>query len=314
MGKFKKKFENIDAYESFKIGDTYVEPHVAYITGINNVIYKKYVEPSISLCDIAYWDGNNIKTIAKDKWSSSLGTPVGVVVIPEGMLPDGKARMISLKPVDSNGNASTSHIAMKWSNDYETDTSLTNFTKVPITDNSGSTTTGSSNIGYLPSDKFTGAQSFVDAKAKYNGNYSFIPSPYLRDDKTLNPDYCKAINGYSNVLSDFNGLSNTQTLVGLGSDYVAANAAWNYSDGVSSTQWYLPAMGELGFLMPRLNAINSTITAVGGIEIDDIGYYDFLSSSEYNDEFVYVLGTDNGYISGDHIKDNRSYMRPFGLL
>ena len=34
----------------------------------------------------------------------------------------------------------------------------------------------------------------------------------------------------------FNGLSNTQTLVGLGTDYVAANACWNYKDVWSSSQ------------------------------------------------------------------------------
>ena len=160
--------------------------------------------PPVSLCDVAYWDGSSVKTTPYIKWSSSLGTPVGVVVIPEGFAPDGKARIIGLKPVDSNGNASSSHVYMAWSDSY-TDTSLTNFAKVPTTDNAGSTSTSSSSYGYLPSDNFTGATSYVDSKAKYNGNTPYIPSPYLNDEP--NPEYYKEISG-NNALSDFNGLSN----------------------------------------------------------------------------------------------------------
>lgn len=272
-------------------------------------MYNEYVEPPISLCDIAYWDGSSVQTTTLNKWSDSLGTPIGVVVIPEGFLPDGKARMISLKPVDKNGNVSVFNEAMIWG-PAGIDTTLTNFNRVPTTDNSGSTTTGSYPVGYLPSDKFTGTQSFVDAQAKYPNSSNLIPSPYLND-TTMNPAYSEAISGYNNTLSDFNGLSNTQTLVGLGSDYMAANAAWNYSDGVSSIQWYLPAMGELGFLMPRFNAINAAITAMGGVIVD--GIYGFWSSSEYGTGNASSLRINNGDVYYNY-KTNSDYVRPFAML
>lgn len=268
----------------------------------------------ISLCDIAYWDGNAVKTVSKDNWSTSLGTPIGIVVIPEGMLPDGKARMVGLSPVDANGNPSSSHVGMTWGT-YGTDTSLTNYTKVPTTDNAGSTSTGSNGSGFLPSDIFTSVTSYIDSGAKYQGNTPYIPSPYLYNGGELafNPEYSKAISGYNNALSDFNGLSNTETLVGLGTDYTAANVAWKYSDGVSNTQWYLPAAGELGFLMPRLQQINSTLTSIEGVAIRSSG--NFWSSSEYSSSSAYNLQTSNGFINNDYgHKDYSCYVRVFGII
>ena len=275
-----------------------------------SVNWSVLAPPPINLCDIAYWDGSKVKTIAKDKYTTNLGTAIGVVVIPEGMLPDGRARIMGLKPVDANGNASDSHVGIKWGV-YGTDTSLTNYTKVPTTDNAGSTSTGSNDYGYLPSDKLTGSQSVVDGKAKYKGSTPFVPSPYLGDDKTFNLEYCKDIIDY-NTLSDFNGLSNTEVLVGLGSNYVAANAAWNYKDAANSTvQWYLPAMGELGFLMPRFNEINSAVTGVGGVAVGGSSY--FWSSSEFSSNNAYNLSAGSGSV-GNYGKNDRYSVRVFGII
>ena len=268
-------------------------------------------EPSvvnINVGDVAYYTNGEIKTISKDKWNSSLGTPIGVVVIPSNFLPDGKARIISLKAVNSSGNASTSHSSMYWGA-YGTDTTLTNYTKVPITNNTGSVSSSSNSYGYLPSDNFTGDTSFVDGSAKYGTtNTNKIPSPY--NGSEFNTDYSKTISGYNNALSDFNGLNNTQVLVGLGSDYVAANAAYNYNDGVSNTQWYLPSCGELGFMMARLKTINNTISQLGGVAI--VHNY-FWSSTKKNNGYIYYMYTYHGQVDS---KSNSSYnyVRPFALL
>ena len=240
-------------YNDFKNSDEYVTPNVVRINSTKsfkfNPLFSSPVVTAAAVGDVAYWDGSSVKTTPLNWWSTSLGTPVGVVVVPEGFAPDGKTRIISLMGVDENGNQSSSHVNMVWG--PVTDTSLTNYKKIPTTDNAGSTSTGSDERGYLPSDKFTGTVSYVDSKVKYYyDNYgSSIPSPYLGE--APNPEYYKTISG-NNALSDFNGLSNTQTLVGLGADYIAANAAYKYKDGASNLQWYLPAMGELGYVMPRL--------------------------------------------------------------
>ena len=259
--------------------------------------------------DVAYYTNGEIKTISASKWNSSLGTPIGVVVIPSNFLPDGKTRILSLKAVDARGNATTTHSGILWeqSGNY-VDTTLTNYTRVPITNNTGSVSSSSNSYGYLPSDNFTGDTSFVDGSAKYNAiGTNKIPSPYNGNE--FNTDYSKEISG-NNALSDFNGLSNTQTLVGLGSGYIAANAAYNYNDGVSNTQWYLPSAGELGFMAARFKTINNTISMLSGVAVPS--YY-FWSSTEYSSNGVYYMRTNNGDV--DYFdKDNNRYVRPFAML
>lgn len=203
-----------------------VLPNVSYVVETEDVSFKPYVAPPISLCDIAYWDGSAVRTVSQSEWNSSLGTPVGVVVVPEGFAPDGKARMVSLNWASPSSTSSTNSTSMKWSN-VKVDTSLTDHTCVPTTDNAGSTTTGSNSCGYLPSDSFKGPVSYVDPLAKYSStSITMIPSPYLGDKP--NPAYYASISGYNNALADFDGKGNTDVLVDLGADYVAANAARNY--------------------------------------------------------------------------------------
>ena len=217
---------------------------------------------------------------------------------------------MSLKAVDKNGNATTSHTYMYWehSGNY-VDTTLTNYTMVPITDNISSTSSSSNSTGYLPSDNLTTEQSIVDPLAYYywNDDNKQIPSPYANG--LLNPDYCMEISG-NNALSDFNGLSNTQVLIGLGSDYTTANAAYNYNDGISNTQWYLPSMGELGFLVARFKTINNTISQLGGIAV--LSSY-FWSSTEYSRGSAYIVNTYSGEVYTDG-KDYGNHVRPFALL
>ena len=302
--KYLRVFEKENNYTEYRDSSEWITPNISLIRETGGSKCKPYIPPPPAMAgDVAYWDGSKVKTTPLSKWNTSLGTPVGVVVVPEGFAPDGKVRIVSLMPVDSNGNQSSSHITMTWG-PYSTDTSLTNFTKVPTTDNAGSTSSGSNYNGYLPSDDFTGATSYVDSKAKYKGNAPYIVSPYLGD--APNPEYYKELDG-GNALSDFNGLSNTETLVGLGTGYTAANAAYKYNDGVSNLQWFLPAMGEFGYLMPRFNEINNTITALGGVAIAS---YSFWSSSEYSSYYAYRLVTSNGYVN-NNLKDNNYYVRPF---
>jgi len=309
--KYIKVFNTDSEYQIFKDGEDYVTPNVSLINDNNAVCFNPIPPPLAG--DVAYWDGSNVKTTPLSKWNESLetsgtlGTAIGVVVVPKGFAPDGKARIASLYGVDADGNQSTSHVGGNWGG-YGTDTSLTNYTMVPTTDNAGSTSTGSASAGYLPSDKFTGAQSFVDSKAKYSQTSNLIPSPYLGDEP--NPDYYKIITG-NNALRDFNGLRNTRTLVGLGTDYAAANMAWKYKDGLSGLQWYLPAMGGLGYIMPRFNEINATITALGGLAVG--GRYFFCSSSEYNNLNAYRMNASNGNVNYS-AKSGGGSVRPFAII
>ena len=259
--------------------------------------------------DVAYWDGSKVKTVPLSDWNTSLGTPVGVVVIPTGFAPDGKARIVSLKAVDSSGNASTSHQDMVWG-PWNTNTSLTDYDDIPILDSNQELSSSGGNYGYLPLDDASFAfQSKVDTSAYYfySNHGDYIPSPYSNGE--LNHDYCVELSD-NNRLSDFNGLSNTEVLVGLGSNYVAANAAYIYTDGASNTQWYLPSAGELGFLVARINAINNTISTLGEVVVT---FDSMWSSTENSNRYASYIFMGNGLVTGGS-KDAKYYVRPFATL
>ena len=74
------------------------------------------------------------------------------------------------------------------------------------------------------------------------------------------------------MFSDMDGKANTGII--NDSDHPAAQYCATYStNGTSQGDWYLPAMGELGFIMPRFDTINSAITKVGGTTLDTSEYY-----------------------------------------
>ena len=299
--KYLRVLADESAHEAFKNGSEYVEPHICYLKNSGGIRLKAYTPPQVLVGDVAYWDGSSVKTTPLSEWNTSLGTPIGVVVVPKGFAPDGRPRIISLKFASGDESYVTWGV-------FDEETSLTNFKRVPTTDNSSSTSIGSDSYGYLPSDIYTGSVSFVDPKAKYSKTSNLIPSPYLGD--VPNPEYSKEISGYNNALSDFNGLSNTDTLVALDSVCEAANIAYKYNDGASNLKWYLPAMGELGYLMPRFNEIDNVITALGGEPLAIDGYW---SSSEYNSRGAYYLGTRSGYVSNVD-KSDAYLVRPFSIL
>ena len=263
--------------------------------------------------DIAYKASNGkIMVVAPDAWDASLGTPVGVVVIPSGFAPDnGKARILSLFWVNENGVAVTSPYSIKWS--YGTnDTSLINYTVIPITDNKGPNVTGyRSDGGRLPSDKNTGPISYVDPMAKYYNSEAgfYSPSPYLGD--APNPAYYAPISGYNNALSDFNGKGNTDVLVALGSSYTAANATRKYKvEGAEEIEWYLPAAGELGYLIARANMIQTSAIKVGGVNLNK----SMRTSTESSGTNAWNGGIEGIPAISSSNKTYICYVRPFAQL
>ena len=308
--KYLRLFSNNTDYQSFISGGggDFVLPNVSYVEGDNAVHYHPVPPPGAGA--IVYKSGSDLLTIDYTLWDASMGTPVGILVIPEGFAPDGKARMLSLNWASSSSTSSTSASSMKWG-PTGTDTSLTNHKRVPTTDNAGSTTTGSISSGYLPSDKFTGAISYVDSTVRYySSSYTpYIPSPYLGNKP--NPAYYAPISGYSNAFADFDGKGNTDVLVALGADYVAANAARNYkATGAEEIEWYLPSMGELGYMMARFNKIETALTKVNAPQVGRSAYW---SSTESASSYAYYVEMNSGGAETNG-KNCSYYARPFALL
>ena len=122
---------------------------------------------------------------------------------------------------------------------------------------------------------------------------------------------CTELNGetIANPLAKFNGKENTATLVGLGSNFMAAYACDHYSTSLTNEHdWFLPSVGELAYIMPRFNKINTAIQKAGGIPLDTNDSY--WSSSEYSLDSAYYVGTGNGLV-GYGGKDYYYYVRPF---
>lgn len=129
-----------------------------------------------------------------------------------------------------------------------------------------------------------------------SGSYSYVSAPYpFNSDGKKNLLYQN--NGEGMAITDLNGKTNTATLIsritepdwntgvlktdvgnqeesGRSFNHPAAAACYRFNAGISSLsgQWYLPSMGELGYLWANINKINAKINALGtgmGVAVGD---------------------------------------------
>ena len=245
--------------------------------------------------------------------------PIGVVVIPSShdVYGTGECGVISLNEMDYSNpdNGSTSYQKMYWGAYGINIPELPNLTQVPLISTALTSneitgvTSGETSGGYLPSTNITSnkpaAGNGLDTLAGYNTSSSYIPSPYL-ENGDRNPSYyttdtTKYPKLSANCLSDFNGKSNTEIILtyatgqtdwGTASTitnssnvgyYPAACCAWRYhTPGTNQGDWYLPAMGEMGYMIARFNEIQTTLNKL---------------SSLYGNSSVVSLDSSNGYWS-----------------
>lgn len=303
-------------------------------------IGQSIIPPSESqACDICFYDKINDKLIiVKDSmWNiesfpSSKYTPIGVVVVPgtHNVYGDGSCGIMSLKPMncDTPLAGGTSEQGMYWGSANILE--LPNLDQVPIGNTSNGIPTGSNFSGYLPSDKFSNTQCVHDTDAYYS-SLPYISSPYLTDG-SRNPGYYQTSSPSSsnNALADFDGKGNTKKIIAqrgvrdynswtpgktTSTDYPAASCCdMFHTEGTSQGDWYLPACGELGYIMPPFNKINNAIYKIctaydlsAGIELTSYTYW---SSTENNSSDIRTIATGIGGIS--HSGKNYSfYVRAF---
>lgn len=302
--------------------------------------------------DILMYDKvNNEKFILRStadfsKYPAESYTPIGIVVVPgtHNVYGDGSCGVMSLREMNYStpDEGSTSRQGIYWGQ-YDSDTSLPNLNQVPIVGtgssvgDASSTVTEQFNYSYLPSDKFSAVQCPHDTDTYYYGSslYKQAPSPYLTDG-SRNPAYYQTTSpsSSSNALADFDGIGNSQILWELATsqsnwrtassitnDYdlgysPAACCCWRYhTEGTSQGDWYLPACGELGYIMPPFNKINGAIrnmqTEYGssvGVELNTNDYC--WSSTESSSGNARYVGTYAGYV-GIYGKKYNRYVRAF---
>ena len=287
----------------------------------------------LSVGDFYYSDKTGSSTLDASK------TCIGICVIPSNFLPDEKARIMSLKEMDYNNpeNGSLQHVGMCWGQSG-VDTPIKNqttFTTIDI-EAIGSyegTTIGSKCYGYLPTNRIDdswkpGMENKVDKGTNWNGYVNvYVPSPYMivNGKEVLCPQY------NSNATSDFNGKSNTEILTKLHTaedwktvDKITNNGEPNYSpaavccaryhtEGTNSGDWYLPSIGELGFIMPRFNGIQNSLKALGErvvLPLDNDEYC-YWSSSEYGGCNAFIMFANYSGFGYRHKNYGYPYVRAF---
>ena len=151
----------------------------------------------------------------------------------------------------------------------------------------------------------------------FNNQVHHIASPYLyvNDEYVFNEGvYNGCVNGIVSALSDMDGKANTTVIEN--SDHKAAIYCKGYStNGTSRGDWYLPAIGELAFIMPRFDIINNAISKVGGTSFgNDHTYWSSTQGSTLSSgSTAYTIYTKNGVIQGDP-KNTNLRVRPFFRL
>lgn len=313
-----KLFNEYTQYEEY-ITNSPLLPNVSYVIDNDTVYYNPYVSAEALAGDICLYDKNADKLIIVSQsedlanYPTDNYSPVGVVVIPSShdVYGDGSCGVMSIKPMNCSTptTGGTSEQGMYWGVQSINVSTLSNLNKAPYVGmgssvgDSSSTVVGQISHPYLPSDKFGSVQCPHDTDTYYYYNspsYYQAPSPFLTDG-SRNPAYYQTSSpsSTSNCLADFDGIGNTNKIIAQRGtkdysnwkptyntefDYPAASCCdMYYTDGTSQGDWYLPAIGELGYIMPNYNKINSTILTLKnaysvGIQLDESCW----SSSQYS--------------------------------
>lgn len=324
--KFTKRYETESDYTSAK--PKLILPNVSLVSESSKVYYNP--KASIVVGTYLYDDGTTGTTPNSNV--------VGVCVIPNGLLPDRKARFMSVKGVNSNNTTGGNDEGIMWSSNYTKTVLPTQYNSAVCVRPNGDTQAvtdiidhdSNGRVVYMPSDKTTGTYEEgtgltnpFDSVNEINLKYAYAddgdhypPSPYYSNG-TLNSNYIatKKSNGDSitNALSDIDGYTNTQILI-KDADVVAAKrcgvfAPNNYGQG----KWYLPAIGELAFIMPRWNEIQAALGSVdGGVQLNSA--YNYSSSTEYDRVNAWRLYTGNGSVDSSGKDYGGNYVRAFLVL
>ena len=250
---------------------------------------------------------------------------IGVCAVPELMLPDGKARFVSIKSMDNTDmtNGSTTNKTMMWDSNASSSW-LTFRTKVPFDGTSSGTISGSSTWGRIATYRTdSSASSFTiantqDMGTKYysDAGTSRIPSPYAPDG-SFNSNYLYTDGNDDDwALLDYRGDKNTAYVMfsqGPGEETAPAfYSCGNFCPGYRDKEWYLPAIGELAFLAPRIAFINSKIEEAisAGAAGVVLPFGRFWSSSECSQYDAWLLLLSNGSVDNDD-KGSFNYVRAF---
>lgn len=210
--------------------------------------------------------------------------PIAVIAIPSShdVYGTGEAGAVSLMYMNCESPDSGSIYSQKIYWGAKSDTALQNYLGCNVGYNSSQNneiecfTNGLT--GYLPSDLFSAEQCLTDPLSFYDYddiNAYHIPSPY-KQDESRNPSYYTTETSIENMLSDFSGKESMNILLEYSryfDSWKTANSisnknndtkyfpavfcCWRFCpNGTNQGDWYLPAIGELCYIIVRFKLIN----------------------------------------------------------
>ena len=295
MGKFITDFDTTAEYNSAK--SNFDLPHVSLTEDDMVVHYHPLVA---KLYDYLYEDGSFGKKDATK-------TAIGVCVIPGGVLPDGKARFMSLKGMTlTSPNEGGKDTRMYWGGYGSDISSLTNFQTVVTGD---TTAEGTSSSGFVPKNGSYSNTPHIPSPIDYFSAYSSKGATSDLDGKANTKKILAVDNAASTAWQTASAITNNS---GATNVHPAAQCCWRFNPGSTNQgDWYLPSIGELAFILPKFNKLNTAISDVGGVQLDD--YNRYLSSTELGDRFDWTVRTNTGGVQTDG-KDSAYYVRAFLAL
>lgn len=317
------KFETENDYRIAKINHLIV-PHICYVkesgkSYISSVMSNRV--DAVSGDIIAFNNADNtmafIKPEAYTMEIATKYTPVAVVVIPQTHTSDNKVVGVSLKAMSTtspvNGSVDTNGIV--WGRGIDVINKRDYIVCINIEDNNNpSATIANATMSYLPSDKFFNGEAsvdnIVDVYSKWNkaaGTYT--PSPYLIDGKQSSRYVTSEVNNALNDMSvkDF-------TLMDNGTAGRVCSQ-FNVPLYMGVGQWYLPSVGELGYMVTRaesisyaLSQIKNTNRTLAALLVTEKPYW----SSTLNEvgDSAWCVNISNGLVAKSSV-ENENYVRAF---
>ena len=342
--KYLKVFQTESDYNTAK--DTLIYPTVSHIvdSGENHFMVFPVLDYPIKAVFYDLSTGSFVKLYPDQITEVNPNyTPIGVEVVPaeHDVYGTGQAGIMSLAEMNYSTPdvGSSSYQYMYWGG-YGTNTSLPNYDVINYigrgsTLNDGVVQGTTANYAYLPSDKFSTVAGIDGVSGYYSSSTSDYqaPSPYNADG-SRNEAYYTTAYSTANALSDFDGVGNTTVLTELATAqgdwktastitnrstagyYPPACCAWRFhTAGTDQGQWYLPACGEMGYVINRISAINTTINKVLSVYSSVVAVamhtsFNYWPSSEYSANYARSLDSNRGVV-GNPSKGNSNYVRAF---
>ena len=260
--------------------------------------------------------------------------PIGIVIVPYSSSPDGKIRMIGLDYMtNSTTEGSRDPITVPIWGINKAIPGLSYKQQLPIISSESLVPTDKivnhNNNGAIPlSEDMSQNSKSASTVEGYYYNKTLLDSKYYKylvpnavlEDEKPNPLYRATSyineNGVkvtiSNPLADFDGKKNTDLILkvdnkseteypGGKTDFIAAKMCTLYNKGGLS--WYLPACGELGYLVCNLKKINDSREVIGLDPIPPVLNGDstpirLWSSTIYSTSGANCIHTHDGYVGG----------------